>query len=253
MVRLLLSSMFGLSLADIITFSTDNLPSADQKRLSAAMNRLAEHEPVQYVLGYETFLGRKFSVNPAVLIPRPETEKLVGMAESCIGRRVLDIGTGSGCIAISVALDCPDKVVAAWDVSPEALLVAKDNAKRLGAKVDFELRDALNPPKDYGRWDVIVSNPPYVCNSEKVQMEQNVLQFEPARALFVPDNAPLLFYRAIAIYARKALCSGGRLLFECNKTYAADVARMLGNMGFRDSETIDDQFGMPRFVNTINS
>lgn len=252
-VRLLLGSMFGLSLADIITFSTDSLPSADRHRLSAAMNRLIGHEPVQYVLGYETFLGRKFTVNPAVLIPRPETEQLVSMAESCSGRSVLDIGTGSGCIAISVALDCPDKAVTAWDVSPEALLVAQDNAKRLGAKVNFELRDALNPPQDNGRWDVIVSNPPYVCNSEKAQMEQNVLRFEPAGALFVPDSDPLLFYRAIAVYARKALRRGGSLLFECNKAFAADVAQMLGSMGFRDSETIDDQFGMPRFVNTINT
>lgn len=252
-MRLLLSSMFGLSLADIITFSTDSLSPADRQRLSVAMDRLVENEPVQYVLGYETFLGRKFAVNPAVLIPRPETEQLVGMAERCSGQSVLDIGTGSGCIAISVALDCPDKAVTAWDISNEALLVAQDNARRLGAKVDFELQDALSPPHDNSRWDVIVSNPPYVCNREKAQMEQNVLQFEPARALFVPDDDPLLFYRAIAMYARKSLCSGGRLLFECNKAFAADVAQMLGNMGFSNPETIDDQFGMPRFVNTINS
>lgn len=250
-VRLLLGDMFGLDLADIITFDSNSLPQASQLRLSEAMRRLRQGEPVQYVLGHETFCGRRFEVSPAVLIPRPETEMLVGLAEENSGDKLLDVGTGSGCIAISVKLDCPDTAVSAWDISPEALDVARSNAQRLGAEVDFLLQDALCPPADDGAWDVIVSNPPYVRESEKAGMEPNVLRYEPEKALFVPDSDPLRFYAAIGNYAMRALRSGGRLLFECNTALTEDVASLLCDMGLQEVGTVADQFGLPRFVTSI--
>lgn len=250
-VRLLLGDMFGLDLADIITFDSGSLAVADQLRLSEAMKRLRRGEPVQYVLGHETFCGRSFEVSPAVLIPRPETETLVALAEELPGGKVLDVGTGSGCIAISVKLDGPETAVSAWDVSAEALAVARGNAKRLGAEVDFRLQDALCPPADNGVWDVIVSNPPYVRESEKAGMEQNVLKYEPEQALFVPDSDPLRFYTAIGSYALLALRSGGRLLFECNTALVEDVARLLSDKGLQEVSIVADQFGRPRFVTSI--
>ncbi len=250
-VRLLLGDMFGLDLADIITFDSGMLPQTDQLRLIEAMKRLRQGEPVQYVLGHETFCGRRFQVSPAVLIPRPETEMLVSLAEERPCRTLLDVGTGSGCIAISVKLDCPDTSVSAWDVSPEALAVAQSNAQRLGAEVDFRLQNALYPPDDKSVWDVIVSNPPYVRESEKTAMEANVLKYEPEGALFVPDSDPLRFYSAIGNYAAGALRRGGRLLMECNTALAEDVAELLSGLSFTDVNTVADQFGRPRFVTSI--
>lgn len=247
-VRLLLEDMFGLDLADIITFDSNSLPQGDQLQLSEAIKRLKHGEPVQYVLGHETFCGRRFEVSPAVLIPRPETEMLVSLAEENSGDKLLDVGTGSGCIAISVKLDCPDTAVSAWDISPEALDVARSNAQKLGAEVDFQLQDALCPPADDGAWDVIVSNPPYVRESEKTGMEPNVLHYEPEKALFVPDSDPLRFYAAIGNYAMRALRSGGQLLFECNTALTDGVASLLNDMGLQDVSTVADQFGLPRFV-----
>ena len=161
---------------------------------------------------------------------------------------ILDIGTGSGCIAISVALALPQARVTAWDISPDALAIAADNAHRLGASVRFEHQDALSAPDDKERWDVIVSNPPYICDRERADMSDNVLSYEPELALFVPDSDPLLFYRAIARYASKALKPGGRLLFETNTAYAHEVAQAMGNEGFTAIEVRNDCFGKPRMV-----
>ena len=161
---------------------------------------------------------------------------------------ILDIGTGSGCIAITVALALPQARVTAWDISTDALDIAAGNAHRLGASVRFEHQDALNAPDDEERWDVIVSNPPYICDRERADMSDNVLSYEPELALFVPDNDPLLFYRAIAHYASKALKPGGRLLFETNTAYAHEVAQTMADEGFTAIEVRNDCFGKPRMV-----
>ena len=161
---------------------------------------------------------------------------------------ILDIGTGSGCIAITVALALPQAHVTAWDISTDALAIAAGNAHRLGASVRFEHQDALNAPDDEERWDVIVSNPPYICDRERADMSDNVLSYEPELALFVPDNDPLLFYRAIARYASKALKPGGRLLFETNTAYVHEVAQAMANEGFTAIEVRNDCFGKPRMV-----
>ena len=161
---------------------------------------------------------------------------------------ILDIGTGSGCIAITVALALPQARVTAWDISPDALAIAAGNAHRLGASVRFEHQDALSAPDDEARWDVIVSNPPYICDKERADMSDNVLSYEPELALFVPDSDPLLFYRAIARYASKALKPGGRLLFETNTAYAHEVAQTMANEGFTAIEVRNDCFGKPRMV-----
>lgn len=161
---------------------------------------------------------------------------------------ILDIGTGSGCIAITVALALPQVRVTAWDISTDALAIAAGNAHRLGASVRFEHQDALSAPDDEERWDVIVSNPPYICDRERADMSDNVLSYEPALALFVPDSDPLLFYRAIARYASKALKPGGRLLFETNTAYAHEVAQTIANEGFTAIEVRNDCFGKPRMV-----
>ena len=161
---------------------------------------------------------------------------------------ILDIGTGSGCIAITVALALPQARVTAWDISPDALAIAAGNAHRLGASVRFEHQDALSAPDDEARWDVIVSNPPYICDKERADMSDNVLSYEPELALFVPDSDPLLFYRAIARYASKALKPGGRLLFETNTAYAHEVAQTMADEGFTAIEVRNDCFGKPRMV-----
>lgn len=275
-VRTVLDALFGMSLTDICLGKVTQLSADDTTRLEKIMQRLEKSEPVQYVLGAEWFAGRLFDVAPGVLIPRPETEDLVkwtcdeakekekednskeerGKEEKEVSKKgeegphpsILDIGTGSGCIAITVALALPQARVTAWDISTDALTIAAGNAHRLGASVRFEHQDALSAPDDEACWDVIVSNPPYICDKERADMSDNVLSYEPELALFVPDNDPLLFYRAIARYASKALKPGGRLLFETNTAYAHEVAQVMANEGFTAIEVRNDCFGKPRMV-----
>lgn len=275
-VRTVLDALFGMSLTDICLGKVTQLSANDTTRLEKIMQRLEKSEPVQYVLGAEWFAGRLFDVAPGVLIPRPETEDLVkwacdeakekekednskeerGKEEKEVSKKgeeaphpsILDIGTGSGCIAITVALALPQARVTAWDISTDALAIAAGNAHRLGASVRFEHQDALNAPDDEERWDVIVSNPPYICDRERADMSDNVLNYEPELALFVPDSDPLLFYRAIARYASKALKPGGRLLFETNTAYAHEVAQAMADEGFTAIEVRNDCFGKPRMV-----
>ena len=275
-VRTVLDALFGMSLTDICLGKVTQLSADDTTRLEKIIQRLEKSEPVQYVLGAEWFAGRLFSVAPGVLIPRPETEDLVKWAcdeakekekednskkergeeekeglkkeEEAPHPSILDIGTGSGCIAITVALALPQARVTAWDISPDALAIAAGNAHKLGASVRFEHQDALSAPDDKERWDVIVSNPPYICDRERADMSDNVLSYEPELALFVPDSDPLLFYRAIARYASKALKPDGRLLFETNTAYAHEVAQAMADEGFTAIEVRNDCFGKPRMV-----
>ena len=272
MTRMLLEDLFGLSFADILCGATEHLSDADTLRLQQSVARLLDAEPLQYVTGTAFFCGHPFHVAPGVLIPRPETEWIVDTAVNLVtssAPRILDIGTGSGCIATSISLALADRHchTEAWDISEDALRIAADNAERLGADVKFRRRDALRLEEDFpaeenqsgaevliadnassASWDVIVSNPPYICNREAADMHANVLRHEPHLALFVPDTDPLLFYRAIASYAMRSLRKGGWLLFECNTLYAHDTAQMASDMGFAKSVVEDDCFGKPRFV-----
>lgn len=251
-VRMVLDERFGLSATDVYCGKVTQLSSDEQEELEKIMLRLEQAEPVQYVLGWANFCNRQFSVAPGVLIPRPETEELCSWITEDVGNRqqpaILDIGTGSGCIAISLALDIKGSAVNAWDISTDALRIAKENAARLGADINIMKQDALTPPQDADRWDVIVSNPPYICEKEKAEMERNVLDNEPAIALFVPDNDPLLFYRAIALYGTKALKPKGMLFFEINAAYAAETCNMLRQLGYVDVEARNDIFGKARMV-----
>lgn len=272
MTRMLLEDLFSLSFADILCGATEHLSDADTLRLQQSVARLLDAEPLQYVTGTAFFCGHPFHVAPGVLIPRPETEWIVDTAVNLVmssAPRILDIGTGSGCIATSISLALADRHchTEAWDISEDALRIAADNAERLGADVKFRRRDALRLEKDFPAeenqggaealsdtnaaaesWDIIVSNPPYICNCEAADMHANVLRHEPHLALFVPDTDPLLFYRAIARYAMRSLRKGGWLLFECNTLYAHDTAQMALDMGFATSVVEDDCFGKPRFV-----
>ena len=254
--RLVYDVRFNLTLSDLFIGKDTQLSANDQAELAEITQRLEQQEPVQYVLGQADFCGRTFLVNQHVLIPRPETEELCRWIisefrdESLEFRdcSILDIGTGSGCIAITLAADLPKAEVTAWDISGEALQVARENAKRLHFNVIFELADALNTPLDHERWDVIVSNPPYICNKERARIEANVLDHEPHTALFVPDDSPLLFYSAIAQYGLTALKTGGRLYFEINPLYAQELAEMLSMMSYHDIEIKIDQYGKQRMI-----
>lgn len=190
------------------------------------------------------------SIKEKQLLSSPSKEEKEGLrkGEEAPHPSILDIGTGSGCIAITVALALPQARVTAWDISTDALAIAAGNAHKLGASVRFEHQDALSAPDDKERWDVIVSNPPYICDREHADMSDNVLSYEPELALFVPDSDPLLFYRAIVRYASKALKPGGRLLFETNTAYAHEVAQAMTDEGFTAIEVRNDCFGKPRMV-----
>lgn len=253
--RYLLEVGYGLSMTDILCGAAEQLPPDE---MGENLRRLLKGEPVQYVVGKAEFGGRTFKVTPDVLIPRPETYELCQwvVEEKREERReerdfsVLDIGTGSGCIAITLALDIPDAQVEAWDISEGALSIARQNVEDLHAHVDFKQVNVLSSlPKQGGpEWVFIISNPPYICKKEAASMEQHVLDHEPHQALFVPDEDPLVFYKAIGQYAYHALANHGYLFFEINPLYATEITKMLDEMGFFEIETRKDQFGKVRFV-----
>ena len=254
--RMVYEVRYGLTFTDLCIGKDTQLSADDQAELDEIAQRLERHEPIQYVLGKAEFMGEWFDVEPGVLIPRPETEELVRWKPlplpSPKGERVniLDIGTGSGCIAITLAAMYPEAKVTAWDISEKALEVARKNAKHLAVNVNFEQVDILansQQPKA-NSYDIIVSNPPYICNKEREAMEQNVLDYEPHEALFVPDDDPLLFYRAIADYGKKTLKSDGWLYFEINPLYAEPLRELLSTMSYHDLEIKNDQYGKQRFI-----
>lgn len=253
LARMLFEVRFGLSLVDVFMGKDNELSSNQRSELENIMVRLLKNEPIQYVLGETEFCGLTLKVAPGVLIPRPETAELVAWiaeASEHDGQRVLDVGTGSGCIALSLAK--MGFVVEACDISDEALAIARDNAECLGLKVGFVRKDILQTSGDenlsYAPYDVVVSNPPYICHSEAESMGQNVLAYEPHTALFVPDDDPLLFYRAIAEFATQYLVKGGWLYFEINRAYAEQTVEMMCDKGFVDIEVRRDQFGNERMV-----
>lgn len=260
--RMVLEERFGMTLTDIVCGGVEALSADDCRTLDQLFDRLAQAEPVQYVLGSETFAGRPFTVRPGTLIPRPETADLCAWVQLCAdsmkspseaketgNKQILDIGTGTGCIAVTLSLEIPQAEVTAWDISPIALQTARENAEKWDAKVNVVEQDALHAPADdKNRWDIIVSNPPYICDKERKDMERNVLEHEPSLALFVPDADPLLFYRHIAQYAAHALAPQGLLFFEINPLYLDETWQMLQAKGFKDITAKDDSFGKTRFV-----
>lgn len=245
----LLDDLFGASRTDVLMDRRVELGADAEARLQRALAALEAGQPLQYATGKAPFCGKSFEVNAHVLIPRPETELLVELVCGCSPQRVLDCGTGSGCIAVSVALALPEAQVEAWDISAEALAVARRNARVLGAKVRFRQRDMLLlPAQRRALYDVIVSNPPYICQSEEADMEAHVKDYEPHLALFVPDDNPLRFYVALAVLGKMRLHRGGSLLLECNRRYAHAVSAMLQAEGYTGCEVIADCFGAPRMV-----
>ena len=253
-VRILFEEWLHYSTVDIYLRADCEVPYFVEQKMRRAVERLLAHEPIQHIVGVAHFHGHRFKVDRHTLIPRPETEQLVDMIidqNPATDLRVLDIGTGSGCIAISLARAMKFAQVTAFDVSQAALDVAAGNASALGAKVKFCLTDILSAKPSDNQFDIIVSNPPYICHSEKSQMESNVLLYEPHTALFVPDDDPLLFYRAIAQYASRALSPNGKLYFEINAAYGNATAQLLKQHGFTDIEIVRDFYGRDRFVSAL--
>ena len=248
---LICCDMLGLDALDIYMGKDIILSECKQRELENIIFRLQKNEPIQYIRGFAEFDGRRFKVAPGVLIPRPETVELVELVarENTDACRLLDIGTGSGCIAISLDKRLPDAKVEAWDISEEALAIAYTNNKELKAEVMFLQRDVLSDDwEKTPSFDVIVSNPPYVTEAEKNGMDANVLDWEPELALFVPDDDPLRFYRRIADLGRELLLPEGRLYFEINQAYGRETAHMLEMKQYRDVRVIKDIFGKDRIV-----
>lgn len=233
------------------------LPPKAMTQLEAIKTRLERGEPVQYVLGEADFFGYKFKVNPAVLIPRPETEELVEWILDTLkstpsphhsATSLLDIGTGSGCIPLTLAKEYPQLRVTGLDIAAAALTVARENAERLGVEATFTEVDILAPPDDLPSYQVIVSNPPYISRDEIGLMPEHVVQHEPEIALFVNHPDPLLFYRRISNWAAKHVLPGGFLFFECNEFSGRAVAAIVRDAGFREVELRSDLQGKERMV-----
>lgn len=223
-----------------------------QEKIEEILLRLKTGEPIQYILGKANFYGMYLNVDKSTLIPRPETEQLVDLIvkvhSATTDLRVLDIGTGSGAIAIALARNLPFSNVSALDISADAIAIASRNAGMLRCRIDFITRDIFQFTLKPDSWDIIVSNPPYICESEKKDMEKNVLEYEPSSALFVPDDDPLLFYRHIAGIAKTGLCENGALYFEINPVYSDKLASMLEETGYREVGIVKDFYNRPRFI-----
>lgn len=242
----------GMRFTDVIVEPA--APCPDYEELPQILAAIRDHCPAQYITGFAWFLDRKFAVREGVLIPRPETEELVRMItdryKGRSGLRVLDVGTGSGCIAVTLAAELKQAEVEAVDVSESALEVARENARRHRVSVDFVRCDMLQEGPS-GHFDLIVSNPPYVTLQEKDEMRPNVLRYEPHRALFVPDDDPFVFYRAIAEYGCRSLNPGGMLWFELNERYGSEVASLLEQSGYSEVAVHDDMFGKQRMAEAV--
>lgn len=248
--RYLLEKTVGVSSVKLLAEWDRTLTTEQQEQIRQMTARLKNYEPLQYILGECYFSGLQFHVRPGVLIPRPETEELVmRIAEEWSAKaiRLLDIGTGSGCIAVSLATLLPLSKVSACDISAEALEIARLNAASNRVIVDFQHKNILEESLSE-TFDVIVSNPPYVLEKEKEVMEQNVLRYEPALALFVPDADPLLFYRRIGLLAFEALTAEGTLYFEINQAYGKETKELLHTIGFGEVELYRDCFGKDRII-----
>lgn len=240
--RIIATEILGIPQMTFFLKENVELTHEQEATLEDAINRLQKHEPIQYIQGYSDFCGLRFKVTPATLIPRPETSELVEWvaSEATGNERILDIGTGSGCIAVSLANKMPQSEVTAWDISAEALTVAMENSRSNGTEVLFEQVDIIAYQPEEKQFDIIVSNPPYIKENEKSAMHSNVLDWEPHTALFVPNSDPLLFYRTIANKGLTLLKPGGTLYFEINRAHGAETADMLADYGYNNIELRKD-------------
>ncbi|MEP4535186.1 MAG: peptide chain release factor N(5)-glutamine methyltransferase [Cyclobacteriaceae bacterium] len=254
MCNLLFEDLLGISKTDRL-IRPDSMLEADRVgKINSAVKRLLLHEPIQHIIGHTHFYGRKFKVNKHTLVPRPETEELVDLIikeNQKPDLQILDIGTGTGCIPISLALEMKRPEVHALDISAGALALAKENAQLNQAYVSFSEMDILTEELKENELDIIVSNPPYIPDLEKSQMDKNVLDYDPEIALFVPDQDPLLFYRVIGEKALKALKAGGKLYFEIHEKYGKATMELLESQGYREVSVFQDLQGKDRIVYAI--
>ena len=253
LTRIIATEFLGVS--QMAFYLKDDIPltAGQEALLDNAIERLKNQEPIQYILGYSDFCGLRFKVTQATLIPRPETSELVEwIASKAAGNEsILDIGTGSGCIAVSLAQKLPQSKVTAWDISPDALAVAAENSKANGCDVAFKQVDILTHEPTGEQFDVIVSNPPYIKENEKEAMHSNVLDWEPHTALFVPDSDPLLFYRTIAKKGLSLLKPGGRLYFEINRAHGKETMEILAALGYTSIELRKDFAENDRMIRAV--
>lgn len=251
-IRIIFRHLLHYEPVDILLRKDTVLPGFIPDKIDKVVEELKKSRPVQYIFNEARFHGHDFYVDGSVLIPRPETEELVDIIVDENGLSdlsVLDAGTGSGCIAISLALALKFPEVTAVDISEKALEVARRNAAALNARnIDFVCCDMLDMPVEVGKYDIIVSNPPYIAESEKAGMDRNVLDYEPSGALFVPDDDPLRFYKALSRFGADALKPGGRLYFEINSRFPAEIKKMLDADGYVDVELLCDMQGLWRFA-----
>jgi release factor glutamine methyltransferase len=252
MARILIEDLLHLSLPHVLAGIMPPLSVQEGLLVEQAVSRLLDNEPIQYVIGSTTFCGNTFCVNPSVLIPRPETEQLVDMATDIADLpehvSIMDACTGSGCIAISIKKKRPDWEVYACDISAEALQTARENAKANGAEVHFTHTDVLSDKLLTGPFDIMVSNPPYVMDKEKSSMEPHVLKREPHLALFVTDDEPLIFYRALAQWGQRSLSSEGWMLAEINPLLSQETKALFEAQQYKDCTIINDNYGKERFI-----
>ena len=255
LTRIIATELLGFSQTTFFLKDDVTLTAEQESLLCNAIERLKKHEPIEYILGYSDFCDLRFKVTPATLIPRPETSELVEwVASEATGKEnILDIGTGSGCIAISLAHKLPQSKTTAWDISPDALAVAAENSKANNCNVAFEQVDILAYEPVGEQFDIIVSNPPYIKEVEKELMHANVLDWEPHTALFVPDSDPLLFYRIIAKKGLKMLEPGGRLYFEINRAHGNETSDMLASLGYTDIKLRKDFADNDRMIRAVKN
>ncbi|MCD6355333.1 MAG: peptide chain release factor N(5)-glutamine methyltransferase [Prolixibacteraceae bacterium] len=250
--RLILEKVCGWSFTDQIIQQKSKLTATQVIRIEQIVSRLKKYEPIQYIFGEMEFFDLKLKVNPSVLVPRPETEELVLWVLETVSKadqKILDIGTGSGCIALALKSKLPAADVSGVDISAEALKTAQGNAVSNKLKINFSQADILHwNEREWPVFGVIVSNPPYVMEKEKEQMQENVLCYEPGTALFVPDIDPLLFYRSIAGFAREYLSDNGWLFFEINEEQGSEMVRLLTGFGFKNIEIKKDLNGKERML-----
>ena len=249
--KYLLAEVLDLQWLDLISSNSIEISEEKADQIEKIVKRLINMEPVQYILGYTYFLDRKFKVSPDVLIPRPETEELVYIIiknNKIQYPRILDVGTGSGCIGISLALEIGTKAFTGIDMEPSALKVAKSNAREFGVEMNSLRLDVLKNIPPLSGYDIVVSNPPYVIPSEKKFMKKNVLNYEPSQALFVPEEDPLIFYRKIISQSLDILNPGGMLFFEINQLFGDEIKQLLKDSNYSDAIVDQDIHGKNRFV-----
>ena len=254
LTKMLLEDVIGISFEKIMIDEEITLDESDKNLLDEKIDLLMKYHPIQYVLGKAYFYGREFIVNPCVLIPRQETEELINeilIDNKRPNLKILDIGSGSGCIGITLALELENPIVTALDIDESALEVTLQNAKQHEVNMDSILDDILLKDQLPEQYDIIVSNPPYVTEMEKKYLLNNVLDHEPYKALFVPDDNPLLYYKRIVLLAKKYIKPRGKLYFEINENYGPEVAKICKDENFTNIKLVQDINGKDRILKAM--